>query len=235
MHAQPSPFSVCIPSGGTGTRVGAGIPKQYLPLGGKPVLVRTVDVFVGMEECLDIVIAADDVERCNDVMRQYGFGDRVRVVAGGERRQDSVSRAVETLGESDGIVLIHDAARPLITSGQIRAVVAAITQYGAALLALPARDTIKYVEQLGGAITRTLDRKSIWLAQTPQGTRINVMRRALDAALKEAYSGTDDAELLERLGLSVYPVEGSTRNIKLTTAGDFEIAAALLAISGINE
>ena len=126
----------------------------------------------------------------------------------------------------DSLVLIHDAARPCVSPGQIKDVARAVDRYGAALLALPARDTIKTVRD--GLVRSTLDRSSVWLAQTPQGGRIELLRRAFEQAGRDELVGTDDAALLEHIGVEIAVVEGSFRNIKITTEEDLPIAEAIL-------
>ena len=198
----------------------SGLPKQYLEIAGRSVLSHTLSVFDAIVECEKIIIATDDGDRVEDVLRSSALSTPVQVVTGGAQRQDSVRNMLDHCPDGS-LVLIHDAARPCVSPGQIMDVARAVDRCGAALLALPARDTIKTV--LGGLVQSTLDRSSIWLAQTPQGGRIELLRRAFRQADIDGLAGTDDAALLEHIGVDVAVVEGTFRNIKITTEEDLPI------------
>ena len=193
MREQFRQFSVCIPAGGSGVRMGTSTPKQYLPLAGIPVIARTVLLFSSMPECDQIVVAADDPDKLSAVLHDHAHGERVTIVRGGVVRQDSVAAAVSACSTQAEIILIHDAARPLVALRQVRAVVDAIYKFGAALLALPAHDTVKRVST-DARVLETLDRRSVWLAQTPQGARADLLRGAVNRGLDDRYVCTDDAE-----------------------------------------
>jgi 2-C-methyl-D-erythritol 4-phosphate cytidylyltransferase len=220
-------FTVCIPAAGVGRRMGGEMPKQYLPILGRPVLSHTIAVFDSMPECLDIVLAVDDVEAARVLLATTQTRLPLRIVRGGVRRQDSVANALAEIEEDDRIVLVHDAARPCVTPEMVRLVAEAASEHGAALLALPARDTMKEVH--AGVVHATLDRTVIWQAQTPQAARAGLFRLAFAAAQRRGLEATDDASLLEAMDIPVHVVEGSPGNIKITTPEDLVVAEAILS------
>lgn len=221
-------FTVCIPAAGIGRRMQSDTPKQYLHLHGRPLLAHTLDVFDGMPECARIVLAVDDEAAARRLVDSCALRVPVQIVAGGPRRQDSVANALAECGDDDTIVLIHDAARPCVTRGQVRAVADAAREHGAALLALPARDTIKEVH--AGLVRETLDRTVIWQAQTPQAARAGLFRIAFAEAQRKGIEATDDVFLLEAMDVPVHVVEGSPANIKVTTQEDLVVAEAMLKL-----
>jgi len=165
-------------------------------------------------------------------MKEYGLGNRVKVVEGGDNRQESVSNAlaaVECIEED--IVLVHDAVRPLIDPATIERTIDAIVKHGAAIVGLPAVDTIKQVERTadGAIVTSTIPRERVVLAQTPQGARCGLLLRAFREAEADGFAGTDEASVLERAGIEVAVVAGSARNFKITQPGDIELAEFYLA------
>jgi 2-C-methyl-D-erythritol 4-phosphate cytidylyltransferase len=202
--------------------------KQMLELGGVPLLVHTLKRF---ETCdaVDQVILVLQPNLTSDVlalMPKHNLKKIVRVVGGGAERQDSVYRGLQVVNpESAGIVLVHDAARPFIRADEIRAVIERAENKGAAIMASPAVDTIKQVKQ--STIRRTLPRQFIYLAQTPQAFRYAIIKEAYDRAFAEGFRGTDDAQLVERLGQKVSVVEGSQINIKITRPFDLKIAEVI--------
>lgn len=203
------------------------LPKQYLDIAGKPVLAHALAVFDALPQCSRIIIAAGDRALLAEVLEKYPLSTACSIVDGGARRQDSVANMLTACPDSDdAVILIHDAARPCVSADHVLEVVDAIVEHGAALLALPVRDTVKRVH--GHDVISTLDRGEIWLAQTPQGARLGMLRRAFQLAAKHARTGTDDAELLEQAGYTVKVVQGSNENIKITFREDIEIAAAVL-------
>jgi 2-C-methyl-D-erythritol 4-phosphate cytidylyltransferase len=158
---------------------------------------------------------------------EYGFADRVRVVEGGDNRQESVSHALAALpAEPDDIVLVHDAVRPLIDAATIDRTIDAVIEFGAAIVGLPAVDTIKQVERTahGALVTSTIPREFVVLAQTPQGFRYGLLQRAFAEATADGFVGTDEASVVERAGLPVAVVHGSQVNLKITQPGDLELA-----------
>ena len=223
-----TPFIVCIPAAGIGRRMGSETPKQYLPLLGRPVLAHTIAVFDTMPECREIILAVDDVETARAMLAFYETRLPLRLVQGGTRRQDSVANAIAACEDDDSIVLVHDAARPCVTPAQVRAVADAAKEHGAALLALPARDTMKEVH--AGLVRVTLDRTVIWHAQTPQAARAGLFRIAFAEASRRGIEATDDVSLFEAMAIPVHVVEGAGSNIKITTPEDMVMAEAILSI-----
>ncbi len=220
---------VIIPAGGTGRRMGAPLPKQFLPLRGRPILLHTLRTFDAHPEVDEIVIAgpAAHVPR----IRRMIAGARLKkvrsVVVGGRHRQASVAHALAALESSSAIVLVHDAVRPLTDPALITAVIKAANTWGAAVAAAPVRDTVQW-EGKKGFFTRTLDRNRLWAVQTPQGFRRTILEEAHRRAQESAFVGTDEASLVIRSGRRVRIVEASTRNFKITTPDDLILAARLL-------
>jgi 2-C-methyl-D-erythritol 4-phosphate cytidylyltransferase/2-C-methyl-D-erythritol 2,4-cyclodiphosphate synthase len=218
--------SAIIAAGGRGARFGATLPKQLLTLGGRPILDRSVGVFAHSDAIHEIVVAVPSEIAADPPAYLAAFGPRVTVVEGGERRQDSVARAFERVSGRADIVVIHDAARPLVSDDVIRRTIEAALQHGAAIAALPARDTVKRATAQG-IIVGTLPRHEIFLAQTPQAFRTDVLRAALALSSRDT-DATDEAMLAEQAGHPVHVVEGDPRNLKITTPDDLGMAEGLL-------
>jgi 2-C-methyl-D-erythritol 4-phosphate cytidylyltransferase/2-C-methyl-D-erythritol 2,4-cyclodiphosphate synthase len=226
-----------IAAGGRGRRLGAGVPKQLLDLGGRPMLQWSLDTFLACGRVGDLVVVVPpEWIEAPPACLQHG---RIRLVAGGERRQDSVANGFAAVPAETDIVLIHDAARPLVDAATIDAAIDAAAEAGAAIVAIPARDTIKwsaagvaaaadgFAPDAGRVVERTLPRERVFLAQTPQAFRRDVLGAAV-ALGQSGVEGTDEAALAERAGYSVRLVEGSVRNIKITTVDDLVMAEALV-------
>jgi 2-C-methyl-D-erythritol 4-phosphate cytidylyltransferase len=234
---------VIIPAAGLGTRM-APVPsahgkpkktppsKQFTELGGTPILIHTLRRFAAVEAVSEIWIALRENEiagfrarleqEAKDVLKK-----KVELVTGGEHRQQSVEHALNAIGAAaDDVVLVHDAVRPFISAEIIEEVIGAAKKYGAAIAGLPAVDTIKQVERTaeGALIKATIPRAGIVLAQTPQGFRYDVIKKAFDEASADGFLGTDEASLVERSGHDVAVVMGSPRNIKITAPADMELA-----------
>jgi 2-C-methyl-D-erythritol 4-phosphate cytidylyltransferase len=229
---------VILPAAGIGTRMASatgGAPKQFIELGGVPILLHSLRAFLALPRVTGVYVAVREPEqqRVCALLAEYHLTDRVHVVAGGDTRQDSVANALAALPSNDqnDIVLVHDAVRPLIDSPTISHVLDAIDRHGAAIVGTPAVDTIKQVERTadGALITATIPRELIVHAQTPQGAKVPLMRRAFSDAAADEFVGTDEASLLERANIPVYVVPGSYRNLKVTQPGDLEIAEFYLA------
>ena len=218
--------SAIIAAGGRGARFGAGQPKQLLSLGGRPILQRSVDAFARCDAVHDIVVAVPREIAAHPPAYLAAFGRRVRVVEGGERRQDSVATAFERIAARAEVVVVHDAARPLVSDDLIRRTLDAAATHGAAIAALQARDTIKRGDAQN-RVAGTLPRQEIFLAQTPQAFRTDVLRAALALSSRDA-DATDEAMLAEQAGHPVYLVEGDPRNIKITTPDDLAMAEGLM-------
>ena len=219
-------MSAIIAAGGRGARLGGDRRKQFLPLGGRSILQRSVDAFVSHHRIADIVVALppDLVEDVPDYLRD---GPKpIEIVEGGQRRQDSVANAFARLAGRADVVVIHDAARPLVSADLIARTVDAAVEYGAAIAALPATDTVKR-GNADRVIVDTLPRGEIFLAQTPQAFRVGVLRAALAVAATSG-EATDEAALAERAGHRVRLIDGDARNIKITTAKDLATAERLI-------
>ena len=221
--------AVIIPAGGIGSRLGAEIPKQFLEIAGKPLIWHTISVFEALPEVDLIVIPVVKAWEENLKSLLVGFAKAIKIVPGGATRQDSVANGLLALPEETEIVLVHDACRPFVTQDLVRQVIAKIKAKGAALVALPSRDTVKEIEN--GLVLRTLPRERIYLAQTPQGARFALLKKAFLHAQEKGLLATDEAALLEACGIPVYVVCGNFLNFKITTREDLEIARAILSFS----
>ncbi len=220
-----------VPAAGRGLRMGGSVPKQFLSVGGEPLIVQSLRILQAAPVVGQIILAVPsaDIEYCeNEIVLRHRFTKVTKVVAGGAERQDSVRYALEQVPPDTDIVLIHDAARPFVTQRMIDDVVAVSWKEGAAIVALPMRDTVKQV-RTDGMIERTVDRAPLWLAQTPQAFRRDWIEAAHRSAHAEGVQATDDAFLVEWLGYSVAVVEGSGENIKVTRPEDLVIGEAILA------
>jgi 2-C-methyl-D-erythritol 4-phosphate cytidylyltransferase len=216
-----------IAAAGRSARMGQGTPKVLLSLHQVPVIVRSILPFHHASVVEDIVVVATEasIERVRELVAKYGLGKVSAVVAGGLKRQQSVALGLQALGRCD-VVLVHDGARPLVTAEIIERVVEAAVEHGAAVPAVPVRDTIKRVE--GDRVLETLNRDELRAVQTPQGFRYDLLVQAHERAREEGFYGTDDATLVERLGHPVAVVPGSPENLKITTPEDLLLAEALL-------
>jgi len=235
---------VIIPAAGLGTRM-APVPsaqdkgkksvpsKQFTDLGGEPILIHTLRKFAAVDAVTEIWVALRESEiagfrtrlqaEANDVVKKK----KIELVAGGEHRQQSVANALNAVSAAeDDIVLVHDAVRPFVTTEITREVIEAARKYGAAIAGLPAVDTVKQVERTadGALVKATIPRERIVMAQTPQGFRYGVIKKAFDEAAADGFLGTDEASLVERAGHEVAVVMGSPRNIKITSPADMELA-----------
>ena len=228
---------VIIPAAGLGTRMAAAsgarvVPsasKQFTELDGVPILIHTLRKFAASPQVREIYLALRPPEAAAFQARlaQEKLGKPVRVVDGGEHRQQSVANALATVkAAAADIILVHDAVRPFVDEEIISNVIEAAARHGAAIAGLPAADTIKQVERTaeGAVIRATLPRAQIVMAQTPQGFRYEVLKKAFAEATADGFTGTDEASLVERSGHEVVVVMGSARNIKITTPWDLELA-----------
>lgn len=220
--------SAVILAGGSGTRVGADKTKQMLNLCQKPLIVHTLLAFEACEYVNEIVVVAkeDEICRYEEFRTAYGLKKLTRVVAGGATRQQSAKNGFDAVDTRAAYVAIHDGARALITPAQIGEVVLAAYAHGAAIAAARATDTVKYAS--GGFVAETLDRNDIWLAETPQVFRDEIYRAAAYTAEKDGIVATDDASLVERIGVGVYLVDIGAENFKVTYGGDLCRAEILL-------
>jgi 2-C-methyl-D-erythritol 4-phosphate cytidylyltransferase/2-C-methyl-D-erythritol 2,4-cyclodiphosphate synthase len=211
-----------IAAGGSGTRVGGGIPKQFLWVGRETILTRSVAAFTGHARITDVILALPPQAAIEHAGEAVG---KLRVVAGGARRQDSVANAFDAVSPTADIVLVHDAARPFVSADVISRAIDAAIEHGAAIVALPVTDTVKQVTMEAGrrVIAGTIPRESIYLAQTPQAFRRDVLARAV-ALGRGGAEATDEAALAELAGYAVHIVEGDSENVKITTAADLDRA-----------
>lgn len=217
-----------IAAAGIGRRMKADRPKQLLVLDGTPILIYTLRKFDSCAVIDHIVIPAphEFVQEINDLVATAGLKKPVKVVEGGERRQDSVWSAMDHLQPGTTTVAVHDGVRPCVTVPEIEAVVAEAELHGAAILAIPIVDTVKQVER--DQVEMTVTREHLVLAQTPQVFKIHVLREAYERARKDEYYGTDESSLVERIHLPVSIVRGSERNIKITRPSDLTLARVFL-------
>jgi 2-C-methyl-D-erythritol 4-phosphate cytidylyltransferase len=220
------PVTAIIPAAGSGKRMGGGTAKQFLPLRGEPVLVRTVRLFSECPLVDEIVIAAGDVAATAELVGH--FPKVTRIVKGGAERQDSVWAALQVVHSRPRVICVHDAVRPLLTPAMLAEALQAAAEHPALVVAVPAKDTIKMARP-DGYVAQTPDRATLWAAQTPQIFWAEPMAHAFRQAIADGVVGTDCASLLERIGVPVKLFPGSHENIKLTTPEDFLVAEAILA------
>ena len=220
-------WGVIIVAAGRGTRMGTQESKQYLRLSDKPILVHTLELFdrLGFVDEIALVVGEDDIERCRKWSGEYGLGKVTAVLGGGSERQHSVARGLQALRSE--WVMVHDGVRPLVTETAVANCCRVALEKGAAGLAVPVKDTIKQVD-VSGTIVSTPDRRSLWAIQTPQAFRRVMLLEAHERAAAEGFLGTDDAMVMERMGVPVAVAEGDYTNIKITTPDDLPYAEFLL-------
>ncbi|MEM9701979.1 MAG: 2-C-methyl-D-erythritol 4-phosphate cytidylyltransferase [Planctomycetota bacterium] len=226
--------AVVLPAAGRGVLFGGPVSKTYAELCGEPLWRRSLELFLALPRVTRavLVVAAEDVKRFETenagcLSEANAAGDRVRVVAGGQERVDSVANGLAECGAAD-LIAVHDAARPLAPRADLAAVFADAARTGAAVLCSPIASTVKRVRD--GRVVETVPREELWAAQTPQVARADLMRRAFAARWDDGRPpATDEAELLERAGIPVAVTPGSARNFKITTPADFALAEALLS------
>ena len=228
---NPTGTVAVIPAAGYGIRMGSGRAKQFLDLDGRPMLAATLEPFQNCSavNAIILVVPSDDVDYCRkEIVAAFEFDKVKKVVPGGERRQDSVRSGIEATNGRYGLLLIHDGVRPVIDKALIERVIEKAKTHRAVITALPAKETVKEVTGQG-EVVKTYDRKSVWLVQTPQVFRYQDIAAAHQKALSEGWEeATDDSLLVERLGIPVNVIEGSEKNIKVTTPFDLELARFLL-------
>jgi len=221
------PAIVILVAAGRGERMGADRPKAFLSLGGQPLLLRSALTFEASPSVGGVVgvVPAGDQGAARELLAPVS--KLVAVVPGGDRRQDSVLQGLKALPDGfEGVVLVHDAARPLVEVDLVESVVRAAEEDGAALPVLPLTDTVKRVRD--GRVEETLDRSELGAAQTPQGFRLDLLVSAYEAAFRDRVTVTDEAMAVERVGRPVRAVPGSPRNRKITTPEDLAWAESLL-------
>jgi len=219
-----------IPAGGSGKRMQGSLSKQYLLLNGIPILVHTLKVFQNSPMVHDIflVVPSGDIEFVKQsIVHKYGISKVSRVLPGGQERQDSVKNGLDAVGDDYDIVIIHDGVRPFISEELVDLAILEATRDGAVTAGIPVKDTVKTVDQEGW-IVETLSRDRLWLTQTPQAFKREVIKKAHMLASHDHYYGTDDAMLVERAGIHVKMISGSYDNIKVTTKEDLLLAEGII-------
>lgn len=226
-----------IVSAGKGHRFMEGQKKQFYFLGGKPILAHTLDKF---ETCplirsILLVVGQEDMDYClKEVIEKYKLKKVSQIVPGGKRRQESVKNGMDALPKDEDIVVIHDGVRPFVTKTMIEDSIHSAVRYGAVILAMPVKDTIK-MSNPDGTVLKTLDRESLWQIQTPQTFQAKVIKEAYHRATEDGFVGTDDASLVERLGVKVHILPGSYANIKITTQEDLQLANLFLKMKSLTK
>ena len=225
-------FAAVLPAGGLGKRMGGNIPKQLMVLGGKPVYRYSLETFLSMDEIAEVVMAVpadwkDHFEKeifCDNASEL--IRTKMKIVVGGAERWQSVENGVKALTSNAEFVLVHDVARPFISKEIIRDVCETLVTKGSCLVAKPAVDTIKIAKD--GCVQQTIDRNTVWMAQTPQAASVALLKKLYGRIAAEPlnFTPTDEASILEYFGESVYIVKGNNPNDKLTTPEDFEIFAS---------
>ncbi|WP_026693298.1 2-C-methyl-D-erythritol 4-phosphate cytidylyltransferase [Peribacillus kribbensis] len=221
-------YEVIIPAAGKGSRMGAGRNKLFLELSNIPLIVYTLRVFEQDPSCQRIIlpINPNDSNHFKSIIKQYGFRKEIKFVTGGSERQESVYNGVQHLSSEDGLVLVHDGARPFIDRPLIRRLAETAAAEGGAIAAVPVKDTIKKVKDR--SVVETVERSSLWAVQTPQAFRISLLKEAHARAKASHFLGTDEASLVEEMGGSVSVIKGDYDNIKITTPEDLFFAEAIL-------
>ena len=225
-------FAAVLPAGGLGKRMGGNIPKQLMVLGGKPVYRYSLETFLSMDEIAEVVMAvpADWKDHFEKEIFSDNASDEIRakmkIVVGGAERWQSVENGVNALTSDAEFVLVHDVARPFISKEIILDVCKTLVEKGSCLVAKPAVDTIKIAKD--GCVQQTIDRNTVWMAQTPQAASVALLKKLYGRIAAEPlnFTPTDEASILEYFGETVYIVKGNNLNDKLTTPEDFEIFAS---------
>ncbi|MEI7811194.1 MAG: 2-C-methyl-D-erythritol 4-phosphate cytidylyltransferase [Ignavibacteria bacterium] len=218
---------VIIPAGGTGTRCGGTLPKQYVKINGKEIIAYTLDIFQQNPLVDDIIIAARDEFRCliDELAVKYNFGKLKKIVQGGKERQDSVYNALSSVSaDNDDLAVVHDVARPLLSQELLTEAILTARDVDNVLVALKARDTLVKGD---GFIDSYLDRENVFYAQTPQIFKYHILKEAMDKAYSDNFIGTDESMLVARAGYKVKLVEGSILNFKVTTKTDIDILQSI--------
>ncbi|QDP38862.1 2-C-methyl-D-erythritol 4-phosphate cytidylyltransferase [Radiobacillus deserti] len=220
-------YQAIVLAAGEGKRMNAGENKQFVVIGKKPLIIHTLDVFSKDPWCSSIilVVSRKDRDRIEDLLDRYKPSKEIKIAIGGAERQESVYLGLQAMENKDTIVFIHDGARPFVSTESLHLLAEAAYAHKAALLAVPVTDTIK---QRNGQTLHTLDRKTLWAAQTPQAFQYDIIFNAHQRAAEDNFLGTDDTSLVERLNIPVEIVMGSYDNMKLTTPEDLKRAQAFL-------
>jgi 2-C-methyl-D-erythritol 4-phosphate cytidylyltransferase len=219
-----------VPAAGEGRRMGGTVPKQFLQLGGREILARTLAVF---EVCIAIddvwvVVAAEQCTSCQrTIVERYGFRKVRGVIAGGTTRQESVWRGLQQVTDAVDLIVVHDGVRPLVTEMLLQQTLEHASRHGAAIAAVPLKDTLKRVSA-AGTVEATVPRESLWRVQTPQAFRHALLRRAFQHAWRQGLQATDEAGLMEAIGCPVHIVPSYEHNVKITTPDDLVLCETFL-------
>lgn len=222
--------SVIIPAAGQGKRMGTSIKKQYLKIGNKPIIAHTLEKFIQSKWIHEIIVVIAEEDRGymnNEILNKYNFNKQIKLVIGGKERQESVYNGLINISNKTEVVLIHDGARPFISEEEIQKVIEGVWTYGACIVGVRVKDTIKMIDK-EGYIMDTPDRSKLWSIQTPQGFKKEIILKAHKKAKEDKYLGTDDGVLVERLGYRVKIIEGKYENIKITTTDDLLIGETIV-------
>jgi len=219
-----------IVSAGKGRRFMEGKKKQFYFLAGKPILAHTLDQFEksSLIHSILLVVGQEDMDYClKEIVEKWQFRKISQIIPGGKQRQDSVKNGIDVLSKDTDIVVIHDGVRPFVTKEMIEDSIRSAIRFQAVVFAMPVKETIKMI-QPDGTVLKTLDRESLWQIQTPQTFRADVIKEAYYKATEDGFNGTDDASLVERIGLKVHILPGTYTNIKITTPEDLILANLFL-------
>jgi len=228
----PNQVIAIIPAAGIGARMRSDQAKQFIDLCGKPILAVTLNHFqkCSLVDKIVVVVSEDDVDYCNrEIVDRYQQSKVCMVVAGGKRRQDSVRKGLESVGDLCKWVLIHDGVRPLVTTGLIEKVIKAAKKFRAVITGLPVKETVKELDDQG-MVSQSVHRSHLWLIQTPQIFQFEDINLAHQKAIQDGWEeATDDAFLIEKMGIPVKIIKGDESNIKITTPQDLDIARFLMS------
>ena len=228
----PNQVIAIIPAAGIGARMRSDQAKQFIDLCGKPILAVTLNHFqkCSLVDKIVVVVSEDDVDYCNrEIVDRYQQSKVCMVVAGGKRRQDSVRKGLESVGDLCKWVLIHDGVRPLVTAGLIEKVIKAAKKFRAVITGLPVKETVKELDDQG-MVLQSVHRSHLWLIQTPQIFQFEDINLAHQKAIQDGWEeATDDAFLIEKMGIPVKIIKGDESNIKITTPQDLDIARFLMS------
>lgn len=219
-------YQVIIPAAGSGKRMGAGFNKLFIPIKERPIISYTLDFFHNDDNCINIILVIDpkDEDQFQEIINTESY-EKIIFAYGGKERQHSVYNGLQK-AKKEGIILVHDGARPFIKKETVEQLVQTAYQYGGAIAAVPVKDTIKKAYSF--EVVETIDRTSLWQTQTPQAFRFSILEEAHEKAKQDGFLGTDESSLVERLGYPVKIVQSDYDNIKLTTPEDIYFAHAIL-------
>lgn len=230
LSSLPMKTASIIAAAGIGARMGFTLPKQYIELGGRPVICHTLDRFREVAQIGELVVVVEPGREGffkDEILSQFGYPKHWLAIAGGRVRQESTSNGLKVISPDCDVVLIHDGVRPFVTANQIETAIAVAARDGACIVASRINDTVKRAGT-DGLIMETVDREYLWGAKTPQVFLRSVITEAFSSAERDGFIGTDEASLVERIGIKVTLVEGGSQNIKITTPEDLIIAEAIL-------